>query len=73
MVLLFLKNVILKKKYCHTILKLNKKKVTLFVSKQVKYIYTEADLDQGKLDEGYIYPGQTFKRTQITNYRFGCE
>ncbi len=66
----FIKITILKKNPNLAILKVNKKMVTVFVSKRAKYIYTEADLGEGKLDEGFIAPGKTAKSTQVSNNHF---
>ncbi len=52
----FIKTTILKKKDILSILKINRKKVTQFAKKQVQYIYTEADLGEGLLDEGVELP-----------------
>ncbi len=52
----FIKTIILKKKDILSILKSNQKKVTQFAKKQVQYIYTEADLGEGLLDEGIELP-----------------
>jgi len=52
----FIKTIILKKKDILAILKIHKRRITKFATKKVQYIYTEADLGEGLLDEGVELP-----------------
>lgn len=63
----FIKTTILKKKAILAILKINKKKgnkpnFSLLSNIRQQYIYTEADLGEGLLDEGIEVPYKTPKR-----------
>ena len=54
--ILVIKTIILKKKDILSILKINRKKIRQFARKKVQYIYTEADLGEGLLDEDVELP-----------------